>query len=385
MSAPAAQSRAPPLGERLRLWRRRLVAKPAFQRWAASFPLTRGVAESQARALFDLCAGFVYSQILAACVRLDLFARLAEGPRAVCAISAEIDLSPDATERLLRAAVALNLLETTSDGRFGLADLGAAMLGNPSVAAFVEHHALLYDDLRDPVALLKGETSTRLARFWPYANRRPGDPPLTAPGPEEAQAFAQYCELMSGSQALIAEDMLDAISPGSARAWLDVGGGEGAFVAAIAQRAPIELMLFDLPPVAARACAALERRGLSARVRVFEGDFLADPLPQGADILSLVRVLHDHDDESALAILRRAHAALAPGGRLLIGEPMAATAGAAPVGDAYFGFYLLAMGRRRPRKVSEILKLLESAGFLSGRMLKSRRPLFASVIVAHRV
>jgi len=387
MSAPALPAHAapPPLGERLRLWRRRLVANPGFQRWAASFPLTRRLAERNARALFDLCAGFVYSQILAACVRLDLFARLAEGPRSIRALSAEIDLTPEATERLLRAAAALKLLEMTGDGRFALADLGAAMLGNPAIAAFVEHHALLYDDLRDPVALLKGETSARLAHFWPYARRRPGDPPLATSSPEDARAYAQYGDLMSRSQALIAEDVLDAVSPGSAQVWLDVGGGEGAFVAAISERARVELMLFDLPPVAARARAALERRGLSGRVRVFDGDFLVDPLPQGADILSLVRVLHDHDDESALVLLRRAHAALAPGGKLLIAEPMASTPGAEPVGDAYFGFYLLAMGRGRPRSPIEIQKLLREAGFPKARALKSRRPLLASLLFAHRV
>jgi demethylspheroidene O-methyltransferase len=383
MSAIAEMRLAPPpFGERLRRWRRRLIANPSFQRWAASFPLTRRIADRQARALFDLCAGFVYSQILAACVRLDLFARLAERSRSSHELSKEIGLAPEATERLLRAAAALKLLETSRDGRFALADLGAAMIGNPAIAAFVEHHALLYDDLRDPVALLKGEMSPSLARFWPYAARRPGDPQTAG----DARAYAKYSELMSRSQAMIAEDVLDAFSPGPARSWLDVGGGEGAFLAALAKRAPqLDLMLFDLPPVAARARAALGNQGLSSRVRVLEGDFLADPLPQGAEIVSLVRVLHDHDNESARLLLRRAHAALAPGGRLLIAEPMAGTPGAEPIGDAYFGFYLLAMGRGRARSAAEIIGLLIRAGFTGAKSLRTRRPLLASAIVASRV
>ena len=110
-----------------------------------------------------------------------------------------------------------------------------------------------------------------------------------------------------------------------------------------------------------------------------------DPLPQGADIVSLVRVLHDHDDELALALLRRAHAALPPGGALLIAEPMAATPGAEPVGDAYFGFYLLAMGRGRPRSSEEITKLLARAGFTAVRALRTRRPMLANVVIADRV
>jgi demethylspheroidene O-methyltransferase len=376
MSAAEAPPAAAPFAERLRGWRRRLVANPGFQRWAASFPLTRGVADRHARALFDLCAGFVYSQILAACVRLDLFARLADGPRPARALALDMGLTTDAAERLLRAAAALELVEPTRDGRYRLADRGAALLGNPSIAAFVDHHALLYDDLSDPVALLKGEKPARIAQFWPYAERRPGD----APAAHAPEGYAQYCELMSASQALIAEDALDAFRP-RGRVWLDVGGGEGAFLKAVAARAPeIELMLFDLPPVAARARAAL-----GDRVRVFEGDFLADPLPPGADIVSLVRVLHDHDDESALLALRRAHAALPAGGTLLVIEPMASASGADPVADAYFGFYLLAMGRGRARRPDELFALLRSAGFADPRMLKTRRPLLTSALIARRV
>jgi demethylspheroidene O-methyltransferase len=69
------------------------------------------------------------------------------------------------------------------------------------------------------------------------------------------------------------------------------------------------------------------------------------PLPQGADIVtSLVRVLFDHDDAHALAILRAVRAALPRGGTLLVAEPMAGVPGAQAMGDAYFGLYLLAMG-----------------------------------------
>jgi demethylspheroidene O-methyltransferase len=190
---------------------------------------------------------------------------------------------------------------------------------------------------------------------------------------------------MSRSQAMIADDVLDAIPARGCRSWLDVGGGEGAFISAVAARQPCELMLFDLPPVAERARAALAARGLSSRVKVYEGDFLADPLPQGAEILSLVRVLHDHDDESAALLLSRAHAALAPGATLLIAEPMAAIRGAEPVGDAYFGFYLLAMGRGRARSPAEVARLLGAAGFGAAQVLKTRRPLLASAVMARRL
>jgi hypothetical protein len=59
--------------DRCRLYRDRLIASPRVQRWALANPLTRPIARRRARAMLDLCAGFVYSQVLFTCVRLRLF------------------------------------------------------------------------------------------------------------------------------------------------------------------------------------------------------------------------------------------------------------------------------------------------------------------------
>lgn len=369
--------------EMLRQGRNLLISNPSFQRWAASFPLTRLIAERQSAALFDICSGFVYSQVLLACVRLDLFAKLAEGPKPCASLADELELSIDATQRLLRAAAALNLANELSGERYTLGDLGAAMIADPSIGAFVEHHSLLYSDLNDPVALLRGNVSTKLAAFWPYASQKPGDPPPVAADP---QAYARYSELMAQSQVLIAEDILDAFAPTGRRRWLDVGGGEGVFVGALAELAPeVEANLFDLPQVTVRARASLQKRGMLSRVTIHEGDFFSDPLPQGADVVSLIRVLHDHDDDSARALLTRIHAAMEPGGTLLIAEPMAGARGPERVGDAYFNFYLLAMGHGRIRNMAEFTTLLEGAGFGEVRALASRRPMLANILVAQRM
>jgi demethylspheroidene O-methyltransferase len=141
-------------------------------------------------------------------------------------------------------------------------------------------------------------------------------------------------------------------------------------------------MLFDLPAVARLAPARLAAAGLADRASIAAGSFFADPLPQGADVASLVRVLHDHDDAAALAILRRAHAALPPGGVLLVAEPLSGTPGAAPIGDAYFGFYLAAMGSGRPRTSDELTALLHQAGFSSVRLVPTRTPMVVRLLVA---
>ncbi|MFZ5558072.1 MAG: methyltransferase [Pseudomonadota bacterium] len=358
-------------------WRDRLLASPRFRRWAAAFPLTRPIARRRARDLFDLCAGFVYSQILLACVRLRLFDVLAEGPQTREALSQRFALAPDATERLLAAAVALRLVAPRGAERYGLGPLGAALVGNPGITAMVEHHALLYADLQDPVALLRGEGGpTELGRYWAYAA-------AGAPATLAREEVAAYTALMSASQSLIAEEVLDAYSLAGHRRLLDVGGGDGTFLAAAGARWPhLKLLLFDLPPVAERARARFAQAGLADRAEVLGGDFRADRLPRGADIVSLVRVIHDHDDDVALALLRAVHRALPPAGVLLLAEPMAGTPGAETVGDAYFGFYLLAMGSGRPRSPEQLEQMLRAAGFGRVRRVATRMPLQTGVLVA---
>lgn len=354
-----------------------LLASQGFQRWASRFALTRPIARRRSRVLFDLCAGFVYSQVLAACVRLELFDILAEGPQELHPLARRLGLAPDAATCLLDAAIALKLVSRRGHWRYGLGELGAAMVGNPGIAAMVEHHAMLYADLRDPVALLRGEPAGRsLAAFWPYAEaKRPED--------LDADSVAAYSRLMAASQPMVASQILDAYPLRRHRCLLDVGGGEGAFLEAVAAEVPgLDLMLFDLPAVVERAERRLAGRAAAGRIGVFGGDFLRDELPRGADIVSLVRILHDHDDARVLTLLRAARRALPPGGTLLLAEPMAETPGAEPSGGAYFGFYLLAMGRGRPRTPAQLAGLVEEAGFEKPYLQTTGNPLLTRVLTA---
>ncbi|MBX9630005.1 MAG: methyltransferase domain-containing protein [Burkholderiales bacterium] len=363
--------------ERWQATRDRLLASPRFQRWAAAFPLTRPIARRRARQLFDLCAGFVYTQILLACVRLRLFEILAERPQTTGELARRLSLSRESADRLLAAAAALRLVEKRGDDQFALGPLGAPMVGNAGLVAMVEHHSVLYGDLADPVALLRGEhRDTALSRYWTYAS---SDRPVEL----QADHVSAYTRLMAASQPLVAGEILDAYPLRRHHCLLDVGGGDGSFLVSAAQRAPdLRVILFDLPPVADRARTRFAAAGISDRATAVGGDFHADPLPTGADVISLIRVIHDHDDVQALSILESVRRALPPGGTLLLAEPLAGTRGAEPVGDAYFGFYLMAMGQGRPRTRAALEALLRLAGFRRPRWVRTRIPLQTGLLVA---
>jgi demethylspheroidene O-methyltransferase len=387
-SAPASVDGAavPPEGgafgaglDRLRDGFLRRLAHPGALRAAAALPLTRPLARRSAAALFDLVSGFVYTQILLACVRLELFPLLLERARRPEELAPRLGLDLDATRQLLDAAVAVGVLKRRFTGRYAPTTLGLAIATSPGIQRMIEHNLLLYRDLEDPVALLRGErpADTALAAYWPYAGERPGA--------FDADAARPYSELMGASQDLVAHEVLDAWDFSRHRRLLDVGGGNGTFLAAVVARHPaLEGVLFDLPPVAALAEERFREAGLGDRVEAVGGSFLEDPLPTGADVVSLVRVLHDQDDARARSLLAAVHGVLPPGGTLLVAEPMRGARAARRVGDAYFAFYLRAMGRGRPRSPEEIEGLLREAGFLNVRARPTHVPLQTSVLVADR-
>lgn len=345
-------------------WMASLVAKPGFQAWAARFPLTRGKARRDGAALFSLVQGFVQSQALRALIELDLLERLRGGPKTAEQLAPLVGVDADKLGLLLQAGAGMKLLSRKRGARYALARQGAALLGVPGLDAMILHHDVLYRDMADPVALLKGEVDTELAGFWPYV--------FGAQGAVDEDVLARYSELMSQSQQIVAADTLELIPLKGIERLMDVGGGTGAFLSAVAARYPaLDMVLFDLPDVAEEGARRLTAQGFGRRVTVQGGSFRDDPLPRGADAISLIRVLYDHADETVEALLASARGALPEGGKLLISEPMSGGATPDPVGDVYFAFYTLAMRTGRARSADDITALCQAAGF---RRIAAPRP-----------
>lgn len=360
--------------DRWRTYGNRLLGNTGFQRLASALPLANAISRRRSRQLFDLLAGFTYSQVLFASVSLGLIDMLSRGPTHTKEIARAIGWSNDRTLILLRAAAALQILEVTSTGAYDLGIHGAALAGSPWIAKFVMHHHLLYADLSDPLTLLRGDApETRLRGFWSYAGK---------PVRDDTGDAAHYTALMAASLQAIAAEILASYNFGSHRHLLDAGGGDGSFIAAAAARYPqLAFTLFDLPAVTALARLNPRMREIETRVQIGEGSFLTDRLPQGADVAMLIRVAHDHNDESVLAILQAVREALPPNGRLIVAEPLSGHAQTAPVTDAYFGLYFAAMGQGRTRPATEIADLGRAAGFSKAREIKTRMPLLTGIVI----
>lgn len=363
--------------EHIRSWWLRVMSRPSFQARASGFLLTRPVALRRTRQVFDLTAGFIYAQTLQALVRLQVLQTLLDGPRPEEELARGAGVAPSRFRRLVDAAEHLELLRRRK-GRVELGPMGAPLAGNDALQALVEHNAVFYRDLADPVALLRGEVDTELSHYWPYAT----DPEHGRDLPPEA--VEAYSALMARSQPAVAAEVLEVYDFGPHRRLLDVGGGAGAFIEAVARRHPhLALGLFDLPGVGEHAARRFARDGVE--VEVHRGDFFRDPIPRGADVITLVRILHDHDDDDVRLLLGRLREAMAPGSALVVAEPMSGVHGAGAVGPAYFSLYLLAMGRGRPRTPTELSALLTEAGFGRIRRPRPRSPVLAAVLTAEAV
>jgi demethylspheroidene O-methyltransferase len=356
------------LPEIWRRWRNRLTADPRFIAFAQSFPLTRPIARKRSRQLFDLVAGFSYSQVLYSCVQLNLFERVGQSGQTITALSQTIDWEESKTLRLIKAAAALDLFELHGDKvTFGIH--GAALLGQPWIMRFIAHHNLFYDDLADPIGLLSGKNPAHhLKSFWDYTN----DP----------KTKADYTALMAASQAAVAAEILNAYDFSKHETVLDVGGGDGSFLRALGSKHPnIKRQLFDLPGVIDIAKVHPGNIGTAA----FPGHFTNDSLPEGADVVTLIRVAHDHDDDVVRLALRNIYQCLRNGparpSAFILAEQMSGNRDTAPVTDAYFNLYFAAMGQGRTRTPAELVEMAREAGFSRHRQLPTRNPLITSVLI----
>ncbi|MEM0908380.1 MAG: methyltransferase [Pseudomonadota bacterium] len=350
--------------------RDRIVTTPAFLRAVETLPFTRPIATGHTKATFHCVAGFVFSQTMASLVELDVLEKLRDGPRDTAALSELLSLSPRAVDTLMTAAAALGFVDRRTHG-WGLALRGAAMLAEGGVAAMIAHHRHLYADLADPLKVLRGEGQTALSQFWTY----------TDGGKAGGQTALAYSHLMAASQTFVADAILHNRVFTDARRLVDLGGGAGAFaIAALKCHQNLTVTVADRPDVVPLAQSAFQSAGVDARAQTAAIDFFSDSLAFDADTVTLVRILHDHDDGPALALLTRL-ASQMRNARLIVAEPMATPNN--PNGfDAYFPWYFMAMGQGAYRTEDALRALLRAAGYTKIKRLHSRNPTLARGLVA---
>ena len=130
--------------------------------------------------------------------------------------------------------------------------------------------------------------------------------------------------------------------PTGARDMIDIGGSHGYWSVVLCRRHPdLCATVLDLPDAVAQSAPLLEREGMGDRVVLRAGDALTDDIGTDAyDVVLMFSLVHHFDAAMNRRLVSRAAAALRPGGRILILEPLRGKPGGGQQGaffDLYFG------------------------------------------------
>jgi len=219
---------------------------------------------------------------------------------------------------------------------------------------------------------------------WVVRTGRPADAGTSVRGPEADQA--SFIGAMHDVSNSVAEPLIREINPGGFRCVLDVGGGSGTWTLAWLNAEPAaRAILFDLPAVIPMARDRLTACGVADRVELVPGDFYADPLPRGADLVWLSAIIHQNSPDENRALYRRVAEALEPGGRVLIRDTVMDESRTAPLAGALFAVNMLvATPGGGTYTLSEICDDLQSAGFEDVQLIRRDEGMHAVVSARRR-
>ncbi len=284
----------------------------------------------QRQQLQELARGYRKAQILFTCVELGVFAALAKGGADAQSVAAETGTSLRGMDLLLNAAAALGLLEKH----------GGVFTNTAAADAWLieEREGSLAQTLR-----LEKAFYTRWGHLAEAvrSGRRPEENRQDERGKDWVKNFIHG--LYQGAlpfAPLVAEAL--GLPEDAPLKVIDVGGGHGAYSLALAERHPLlTATIFELPQVVPVAREIVAMRGLQERVSVQEGDFQTDPLGSGYDLALVFGVLNGEAPDGRLALFHKVHAALKPGGRIVIRDAVLQPDRAGPPDAALFALQML--------------------------------------------
>ena len=284
-----------------------------------------------AERVLGMARGFQPACVLMAGAELDVFGVLAGGPKPVAELAKAIGGDLRATTMLADALAAMGLLEKSGAGRYSLAEGAADVLteqGASSTVAMVRHNA---NCLRNWAQLAKVVRSGRRADREPSVRGPAGD----------LESFIEAMEVVSRQSA---GPLVARIGPPAFKHLLDVGGGPATWTIAFLQAAgpASRATLYDLPDVLPIAEKHLRDAGLLGRVTLVGGNFDTDEaLPAGADLAWVSAIVHQNSRAENRDLFRKVHAALAPGGKILIRDMLMDESRTVPADGAMFAINML--------------------------------------------
>ena len=320
-------------------------------------------------AMMELVVSGWPAQAITTAAQLGIADALADGPLHLDELAARVDADPDALRRLLRALIGRGIFRRRRDGRYALNSLAATLRSDAPIS--LKGAALFQgsQEQRERWTLLT--ESVRTGESIVPALRGMDGFDYLAEIPDHADLFDQT---MTSLAQMTLEVVVASYDFAAHRSIVDVGGGQGALLAAILTATPGSTgVLYDVPRVVAGAPDLLSANHVADRIRIVEGSFF-DHIPGGGDAYVLKNIIHDWPDDKALHILRNIRAAAKPGATVLLVEMVVRENGRDGPENWVDLEMLLNLGSRE-RTAQEYRTLLAQAGFRLTRVVPTASPL----------
>ncbi len=328
-------------------------------------------------AVLQMASGYWVSRSIYVAAKLGIADLLKDSPKSCDELATATGTNAPSLYRVLRALASLGVFAETQPNHFTLTPLAACLQSDVpnSFRAFVillgEEHYQAWGEFMHSVQT--GGSSFEhiygMNLFEYYAQN-----------PESAKIFD---ESMTNASAIESAAIAASYDFSSIQTLVDVAGGEGLLIASILKSNPtLKGVLFDRPYVIERAKRFLEAEGLLERCQQAAGNFF-ESVPEGGDAYILKYIIHDWDDERAIAILKQCHKVMPDNGKLLVVEKVIPP-GNQPSISKFFDLHMLVMtpgGRERTE--AEYRALFEKAGFQLTRIVPTQREV--SIIEGVRV
>lgn len=265
--------------------------------------------------IIQTAIGFWASKVLLSAVELGVFATLAEEALDCEALRQRLGIHHRAARDFFDALVAQGFLLRDHMGRYSNAPEAARFL-DPAQPGYIggiiemfnsrlfEFWASLSDALRT------GEPQNEAKHGGDLFENLYADPPR----------LESFLRAMTGLSIPVADALAQMIPWTGVGSVADIGTAQGCVPIRLALSHPhLSAIGFDLPPVEPFFSRHVAATGLSGRVSFVAGDFMRDDLPR-ADTLIMGFILHDWDLPTKRMLIRKAYAALPPGGSLIVYE-----------------------------------------------------------------
>jgi hypothetical protein len=319
--------------------------------------------------LRQLIMGFRITQMIHVAAKFGLADHLARKPQTAQELAPLVGAEAVSLHRLLRALASIGVFAETAGGVFEMTPMSELLRRDQPGS--LRSTAILYGD--ELIWNAFGQLSRAIANGTSAFEQLHGQSFYEYLG-EHPTASALFNDAMTGFSEHEASAILEAYDFSAARAIVDVGGGQGALMAALLRaHAPLHAVIFDRSPPTDDTRRLFERLDILGRAEFVQGDFFAT-VPRGGDLYVLKSIVHNWKDDDATTILRNCRLAMPPHGRLLVGERVIPP-GNAPAEAKLFDINMMITVGGQERTEAQYAALFAATGLEMARVIPTRSPL----------